>query len=256
MLGVISQLTGVAPPYLDELDADPGRAELGSIIHAALYEFLKLYPRALPAEAEAELLRIGRECFGPFLERPGVWAFWWPRFERIARWLLGEERVYRQGLAESFGECRGSLSLSSKGGPFTLVARADRIDRLARGGFVIVDYKTGTVPSPGEIDKGVTPQLPLEAAILREGGFGEFSGRPCALEYWRLSGGEPAGERRRIGGDDPEGLIEQALLRLRRLIGRFDDPATPYHAVPVARWAPRHSDYRHLERLEESRVER
>jgi ATP-dependent helicase/nuclease subunit B len=39
------------------------------------------------------------------------------------------------------------------------------------------------------------------------------------------------------------------------LVARFDDPATPYLPVPVPRWAPRFSDYRQLERLEEGEAE-
>ena len=78
---------------LDELDADPGRAELGIQVHEALAKFVRRHPRGLPLFPEAELIEIGRECFGPILSRPGVWAFWWPRFERIARWFIAEERV-------------------------------------------------------------------------------------------------------------------------------------------------------------------
>ena len=240
---------------LDELDADPGRAELGTIIHGALDEFLKLYPRELPAEAEAELLRIGRECFGALLSRPGVWAFWWPRFERIVRWLVGEERSYRRGLEESLSERRGSLLLSAPGGPFTLTAKADRIDRLKEGGFAIIDYKTGLLPSKREIAAGFAPQLPLEGAILRAGGFEGLKGAPSALEYWRLGQGERAGERVRIDDGNPAVLIDDSLHRLERLIARFDDPSTPYLAVPWVRRAPRYSDYRHLERVEESGLE-
>jgi ATP-dependent helicase/nuclease subunit B len=234
---------------LDELDADPGRADLGIAIHDALDEFVHRYPRELPAAAEAELLEIGRAHFGPILSRPGAWAFWWPRFERIARWLVAEERVHRSLVEESLSECEGSLTLPAHGGPFTLTAKADRIDRLAAGGFLLVDYKTGSLPSKKEISAGFAPQLPLEGAILRDGSFASAAGVPAALEYWRLSGGVPVGERRPIGDDDPNKLIQSVLDRVRALIDRFDDPATPYLAEPVARWAPRFSDYRHLERV-------
>src|SRR6516164_8557348 len=132
---------------LDELDADPGRADLGIAIHDALDEFVHRYPRELPAAAEAELLEIGRAHFRPILSRPGAWAFWWPRFERIARWLVAEERVHRSRVVESLSESEGSLTLAAPGGPFTLTAKADRIDRLAAGGFLLVDYKTGSLPS-------------------------------------------------------------------------------------------------------------
>jgi len=240
-------ILGLEP--LDELDADPGRADLGIAIHAALDEFVHRYPQALPAEAEAELLAIGRAHFGALLSRPGAWAFWWPRFERIVGWLVAEDRTHRSDVVESSSECRGSLTLTASGGQFTLTATADRIDRLAAGGFLLVDYKTGSLPSKREVERGFAPQLPLEGAILRDGSFGAVTGIPAALEYWRLSGGVPAGQRRAIGGDDPDELIQSVLGRVRALIERFDDPETPYLAEPIPQWAPRFSDYRHLERV-------
>jgi len=240
---------------LEELDADPGPAELGTIIHRTLEKFVRAFPRELPANAEAELLRIGREQFGATLSRPGAWAFWWPRFERIARWLLVEERVHRSAIIESLSECTGSWTFLARGGPFTITAKADRIDRLGDGSFLLVDYKTGGVPSPTAVRAGFAPQLPLEGAILRDGGFGGISGQPAALEYWRLSGGRPAGERRPIDDGEPSVLIDRVVARVKALIERFDDPDTPYLAVPLPRWAPRFSDYRQLERIAENEAE-
>jgi ATP-dependent helicase/nuclease subunit B len=237
---------------LDDLDADPGRAELGIVIHETLDKFVRRFPRGLPDNAEAELLRIGRERFGPILSRPGAWAFWWPRFERIARWLVAADRARRSDVVESLSECEGRWTVDSHGGPFTITAKADRIDRLVEGGVLLVDYKTGAVPSAKTVQAGFAPQLPLEGAILRDGGFSGVRGAPAALEYWRLSGGRPAGERCVIDGGDPGGLIDRVLARVTALIERFDDPSTPYLATPAPRWAPRFSDYRHLERLAES----
>jgi ATP-dependent helicase/nuclease subunit B len=145
--------------------------------------------------------------------------------------------------------------LQGRSGPFTITAKADRIDRLAEGGFLLVDYKTGSIPQAKQVQTGFALQLPLEGAILRGGGFKGVSGSPAALEYWRLSGGEPAGERCRIDPGDPGALIDRVVARVEALINRFDDPATPYLAVPSSLWAPRYSDYRHLERLAESEAE-
>jgi ATP-dependent helicase/nuclease subunit B len=240
---------------IDELDADPGRAELGIKVHAALARFIARHPHAMPAAAEAELIAIGRECFGPILSRPGVWAFWWPRFERIARWFVAEERVRRADIAESLSERHGRLTIPASAGPFTVTAIADRIDRRADGELVLIDYKTGALPQKREIENLIAVQLPLEGAIAQGGSFDGVSGRVAALEYWRLSGGETAGERRPIGGDDPAALIDRAIAEIGALIDRFDDPATPYKAVPDPQWAPRFSDYRHLERLGEFEIE-
>ena len=42
---------------LDELDAEPGAAELGTTVHDALAKFVKQYPRDLPADPEAALIK-------------------------------------------------------------------------------------------------------------------------------------------------------------------------------------------------------
>jgi ATP-dependent helicase/nuclease subunit B len=223
-------------------------------VHDALAKFIKRHPRGLPLFAEEELIAIGRECFGPILSRPGVWAFWWPRFLRIARWFVAEEAV-RRDLVESRSECRGTLVVPGRGGPFTIIANADRVDRLASGELMLIDYKTGSLPQKREIESAIAVQLPLEGAIARDGSFDGLTGRPAALEYWRLSGGEPPGQRSPIGGDDPAALIDRVIAEARARIDRFDDPATPYLPVPDPRWAPRFSDYRHLERLDEAEVE-
>jgi ATP-dependent helicase/nuclease subunit B len=241
---------------LPALDADPGRADLGICIHAALAEFVRRFPRALPADAEARLLAIGRRHFGALLSRPGAWVFWWPRFERIVRWLVQEERAHRLAIIESFGECSGGLTLRGlPAGPFEVTAKADRIDRLTSGGFLLIDYKTGALPTKRMLQAGFAPQLPLEAAILRDGSFGRLSGTPAALEYWKLGGRVPAGQRCPIDDGHPARLIDSALAKLRALITRFDDPATPYLAVPEPERRPRFSDYEHLERIGRSGVE-
>jgi len=235
---------------LDDLDADPGRADLGIAIHKALAEFVRRHPHGLPADAAAELLQIGGDSFADLWSRPGVWAFWWPRFERVARWFVAEEAARPGEIGFSVSEQSGSLVLAAPAGPFTVTAIADRIDRrAAHRGLVIIDYKTGQLPQKREIDNGLAVQLPLEGAIARDGGFPAIAGEPASLEYWRLGGGEPAGERKPIDAGDPAPLIDRALADVAKLVARFDDPKTPYPAVPVAQWRPRFSDYEHLERL-------
>ncbi|MGH6974767.1 MAG: double-strand break repair protein AddB, partial [Stellaceae bacterium] len=103
---------------LDPIDADPGAADRGLFIHAALDRFLREFPRELPEDATERLLAIGRDCFGDALRHPNVHAFWWPRFERIAGWVIGQETARRPGLAETHSEIDGSLQLAAPGGPF------------------------------------------------------------------------------------------------------------------------------------------
>jgi ATP-dependent helicase/nuclease subunit B len=237
---------------LDPIDADPGAADYGSLVHGALDAFLKAHPRGpLPGHALEELLALGQENFAEALARPGLWAFWWPRFERIANWFVAHEAARRHTLVESWSEISGALEIAAPGGPFRITAKADRVDRLADGTLAIIDYKTGAPPTAKEVAAGFAPQLPIEALIARHGG---FAGVPAAgvgqLLYWRLSGSPPGGEERPAGGDAVS-LAEQALEGLSELISRFDDESTAYAARPHPEMAPKYSDYLHLARVKE-----
>ncbi|GGB34420.1 double-strand break repair protein AddB [Tistrella bauzanensis] len=242
---------------LDPVDADPGAAERGRFIHAVLDRFVREVSRApapMPVDAEARLLNLGRAVTADLRLPPAVIAFWWPRFERIARWFVGVERARRTGLAASHTEIRGSVVLDAPGGPFRLTAVADRIDRFADGSFAILDYKTGSPPSGRDIQRGIAPQLPLEALILDRGG---FDGIPAAtvseLAFWRLSGRRPAGAEIQVlkPGQTADALIAEHGAGFQRLIATFDRPDHPYMARPRAWAAPRYSDYVHLARVKE-----
>jgi len=236
---------------LDPIDADPGAAERGQIIHQALDDFVRRHPDRLPADARETLLACGRAAFGPLLDQPGIHAFWWPRFQKVADWFLALEGERRATIRPLATEAAGTLTLAGPAGPFVLTAVADRIDRCPDGSLEIIDYKTGTPPSGPEVKAGKAPQLPLEALIAQAGGFEGVAPCPVSgLEYWHLSGGDPAGEVKRLK-EDPGTLAEAARDGVLSLIAAFDDPATPYRSQPRPGWAPRHSDYGHLARVAE-----
>ncbi len=236
---------------LDPIAADPGASERGQFIHTALEHFIKEWPDALPADALARLLAHGRTAFGDLLARPEVWAFWWPRFERVADWFVAQEAQRRPQIRPVATEIKGSLAFEGVAEPFWLTAKADRIDRLADGRLAILDYKTGTLPAAKDIAAGLSPQLPLEAAIAAAGGFNGLTAAVVGqLAFWRLAGGDPAGEERQITGNAVT-LGEEARAGLAALIRAFDDPNTAYRSRPRPRHAPRFDDYGHLARVQE-----
>ena len=234
---------------LDPLEADPGAADRGTIIHEALDVFMRKHSDHFPDDALASLLDIGREIFGASLARPAISAFWWPRFERIAEWFVEKERDRRTGIGETFSEAKGHIRISTANGPFTLTAIADRIDRRTGGGMEIIDYKTGSVPSRKEVEYGYAPQLSLEAAIATRGGFEKMDVSDVdALAYWRLTGGDPAGEIRTFSNEDGA-LSEDAFLGLEKLLDIFSKAETAYQAIPAPAYRPRYNDFEHLERI-------
>jgi len=236
---------------LDPLDANPGAAERGTIIHNILDAFVRQYPADMPDDALRQLIALGQHKFATVETQPGVFAFWWLRFERIAKWFVETESARRPNTRPAATEVEGRLVLSRPGGDFLLTAKADRIDRLDTGGLVILDYKTGGVPNNKEVARGQAPQLPLELAIAEAG---EFKGLPAEtvheLEYWRLTGGDPAGEIRKVKGS-VEQLGAEAMAGLGELIDLFDDENTPYLPVPRPVWEKPWNDYTHLARVKE-----
>ena len=239
---------------LAPLDADPGAAERGIFIHAALDRFLRETPGDLPADAYEKLMAIGRAAFQPWFAHPGVSAFWWPRFAEIARWFLDFETGKRRakGWTPLATEVRGELHLDFPGGRFTLAAKADRIDRNPEGALAILDYKTGAPPHDDAVAIGLAPQLPLEAAIALAGGFGDLPAADVIeLGFVRLKGARAApGEFRAVKGE-ARVLAEDAIDGLKSLIARFDDPKMPYRARPRPQFVLYESDYDHLARVKE-----
>jgi ATP-dependent helicase/nuclease subunit B len=234
---------------LDPLDDDIGAADRGSIIHKALENFTRAFPGALPENALAELTRIGRETFAEILDRPGVAAFWWPRFLRVAQWMLEWEGENRPHAREIHAELRGEIEVETGRGAVRLVAKADRIDRLKDGSLRILDYKTGQPPSEAQVKQGLSPQLPLEAAMAARGAFKELGEAITSeLLYLRLSGGDPAGEEKVLASDAAL-LAEESWKNLLRLLQQFE--TAPYLSRPRPMFEVRFGDYDHLARVKE-----
>jgi ATP-dependent helicase/nuclease subunit B len=241
---------------LDAVDLAPGAADRGLVIHGALSEFTSTFADALPADPAAALIAIGEKHFAALEDYPEAKAFWWPRFRRIAHWLAAWETERRGLVATLKAETLGRIEIPVGERVFTLRGRADRIEALGDGGgYAILDYKTGTVPSEKQVRTGVSPQLTLEAAILRSGGFpGIAAGASVAeLAYVSLKGGEPAGEARPVDfkEGDADMHADRALAKLTDVARRFEDEAQPYLPLVLSMWKNRYGTYDHLARVME-----
>jgi ATP-dependent helicase/nuclease subunit B len=217
---------------LPPLGASPDASLRGGLVHDVLSRFSNAFPDHLPPDPLGELEKIAAQVLESYTGHARIAAFWMPRLKRFLSWFADGEEKRRDGVCAVIAEISGSLVLAPGPEPFTLTARADRIDDKGSA-VVITDYKTGAIPRQDWVLEGRSPQLPLEAAIaLGETGFPNLAGRSVeSLRYIRASGGEPAGEERAIKSDDVGALAENARKGLERLIAEFDNPATPYRAL-------------------------
>jgi ATP-dependent helicase/nuclease subunit B len=241
---------------LDDIDTPPGARDRGTFIHKAIGDFSEKFAAGLPADPLKELLALGRDAFAAVEAYPDARAFWWPRFERIARWFVDWEIARRARTGAILVEQSGVLEFAAGDRIFRLRTRADRIEQLTDGTYAILDFKTGSPPTDKQVASGLAPQLTLEAAILRKGGFKDIppDASVSELSYVRLSGGEPAGDhqRRQFKDSAPDQEADKALARLRYIVEQFEKPETPYRSFARPQWVGRtYSDYDHLARVKE-----
>jgi ATP-dependent helicase/nuclease subunit B len=240
---------------LDSIERDIGPREAGMAWHAALQEFAEEFSaEALPPEARDRLFSIARERFAPLRADPGFAALNWPRIEKGLDFFLSFEVKSRARIARAWVEQLGAISVPlASGATFKLSARADRIDVLRSGGARLIDYKSGNVPGPNEVRVGFAPQLTLEAAMLRRGGFEGLAPLATVEALYLKLGGARGGEEKPAGGKEENiaPLAERHFAELALLLDQFARVDTPYLSRPFPKFASRFSDYDHLARVKE-----
>ena len=234
---------------LDPLEADVTAAERGIQIHSVMEKFCKAFPGVISKESEEFLRNLLGTLESELERRPSQSALWGPRLARIGEWVIEQERARRAGILQVHAECRGRMEVPDSGG-FQLHGRADRLEALVGGGWRVLDYKTGAIPTAAEVHEGYSPQLMLEAAMLEAGAFeGLPAGETQELVYWRLTGASDPGEERTIPIEPGEPA--EALAALAKLVARYRDPAMPFRARPRPALSLRYNDYAHLARIKE-----
>jgi len=239
---------------LDAVDTPPGARDRGTVIHGAIGDYTEMFAAGPPADPLKELLALGEKHFSKLEDFPEARAFWWPRFVRIAQWFAQWDGERRVGIKALHAEIRGELKFPIGQREFTLSAIADRIEQRNDDSYAILDYKTGAARTEKQVRTGLAPQLTLEAAILRAGGFKDVAaGGVSELTYVTLKGGEPAGKPNEINFKDgtPDTQADHALAQLKELAAKFEDAATPYLSLVHPMWKTHYGDYDHLARVKE-----
>lgn len=236
---------------LDKLEKMPDQLEFGNFIHQVIDELNKKYKNIKPHEVFDELIVYGKQKLSSLMHNPIVQKMWWPRFEKIARWIVCFEEFKRaNGKAKIYSEVKGSISFMTSAGTFTLTAKADRIEVYENNIASIIDFKTGAIPSNQDVTNMLSPQLPLEALIASKGGFNIAIESVEELAYIQFSVGNKLGAITNIKAPIAE-LVTETEEALLKLIELYADENTPYTICPNPKKAPTYNELEHLERLSE-----
>lgn len=239
---------------LPRLPEDFDARDYGNRLHDALHAFShEPAASADPETRRAALLARLEDTFAADRADPAFAAFRWPLLLRSANLFLSFDAERRRTAREILTEIRGTMRLDlADGSAFTLSARADRIDFDRDGSATLIDYKTGQVPGLSEVQVGLAPQLTLEAAILKAGGFPERAMGAVRATYVRLGGRDGGFIRELTFKDTPfEDVAARHLEGLVRLLSSFRHPQTGYPSRLVPKYARRDGDYDHLARARE-----
>ncbi|MBX6313022.1 MAG: PD-(D/E)XK nuclease family protein [Isosphaeraceae bacterium] len=141
-----------------------------------------------------------------------------------------------------------------------MIDRIDLIRRPDRMLFRVIDYKSGSCPSPKDIASGVALQLPLYALAVERLILADFHATPLDVGYWTLgkNGFRPARRMAKIGRDGE--ISEEGWDDFRRrleefvvaLVGRLRAAAFPI--APRSEDCTRSCDYRSVCRISQVRA--
>jgi double-strand break repair protein AddB len=151
---------------LDTLETEPDAGDRGTLFHKVMERFALDRPEdETDAEALTRLLSTAAAVLGAELPFPLHRALWLARFAGAAAPLLAEDQRIGDVVAV---ERKGALEVEDTG--VTLQGRLDRADRGAGGELVLLDFKSGHVPSEKE-QAAFALQLLATAALVERGAF-------------------------------------------------------------------------------------
>ncbi|MEQ1902301.1 MAG: PD-(D/E)XK nuclease family protein, partial [Devosia sp.] len=201
---------------IEPLGAMPDARARGSMIHAVFAKFVEQH-EVSDKDAVAILKRLAEAEFGGLDSIGEQRDIWLKRFAAAADAFLTYERQRDGRVRKRHAERKGEWTFPDLQG-FTLSGVADRLDLMADGTLEIIDFKTGTIPSPKDMRNFDAPQLLLEAAMA---GAGAFAGLPpaatSALTYVKIGLGPEAFVTQGFKLRDDQSLAEAADEAARRM---------------------------------------
>ena len=196
---------------LEPLRQRPDFRLRGQILHTVLEQFIRDRPATDP-DPRLRLMQTAARVLASLVPFPASRALWLARLDRAADFFLSFES--RDGGTPLKIENTGSTRLQPL--DFVLRARPDRIDLLPDGRLNIIDYKTGTPPTPDQQRK-YDNQLLLQAAMAQRGGFGPDLPRDVARITYIGLGSTP----RLVTTDITPEITGEIWEKLHRLIGKY-----------------------------------
>ncbi|WP_410521592.1 PD-(D/E)XK nuclease family protein [Candidatus Tisiphia endosymbiont of Nedyus quadrimaculatus] len=174
----------------DMIGQEPKISEFGSFVHKVLEQYSKNYDK-LENNKVGLILEISNNILQNTILPVYTQKIWQIKFIPIAESFIEFDEKRRSDFQYIYSECRGEILLNIGGQELTIIGVADRIEVDELGAAVIIDYKTGSLPSKKDVEAGLSPQLIIEGLMLQEGGFAIKVHSVKQVTYVKISSSKP-----------------------------------------------------------------
>ncbi|QGR02353.1 hypothetical protein EDL79_01505 [Ehrlichia ruminantium] len=191
--------------------------DFGIIVHNILHKYL------LNNEYQQNYDTLIKIAESEFVDRyrnfPQVNSILWPKFQVIAEQFfemnLNRNRDVDRIITEHFFSWEISNNVK-------IVSKCDRVECLKDNSVVIIDYKTGIIPSQSDISRGIALQMIIQALAVKKSLKRDISG----LMYWKIS----SEDIKIIPIDNYEEIMEKSEIILKQLILEYLTEKKPFSA--------------------------
>lgn len=229
---------------LDSLMKTPDALLRGIIVHEVLERFVVDIDADLSLLSRDHLMAISEAVLAQNVPWPAARALWSARLDRVSERFVSEEKQRRKFSIPIAYEREAKMTVPDL--DFTLVAKADRIDRTDEGDLIIYDYKTGRPPSQDE-QRYFDKQLLLEAAMAENGAFREIAAAEVVDAIYIGLGASPKDEHAPLADTG----AQQVWAEFVQLIAHYADPTNGFTARRAMQSDRDVSDYDQLARFGE-----
>ncbi|MCL2339100.1 MAG: PD-(D/E)XK nuclease family protein, partial [Proteobacteria bacterium] len=203
---------------------DTTAIDFGNLVHDAI-EQLTVNSERLTVN---DIVNVLDEKAKDKLE-PGsvMFHFWHKRFAEMApiiKDFIDEISADDVVWSAAENEARGELQIENR----TIRAKADRVYLTKDKTGVVVDIKTGALPSNAQLNDGMMPQLPLEALMLSSGKFKGQSILPARVIMKFLSLARGKCGMVEYDGDDLNTKMDAATQKTKEQFDQFSAGGAPY----------------------------